>query len=64
MSDSVCFSAQVARVQTLVDGGLRVTLDLPEDSVVAVAQLMEFKRLRIYLQVECKPDASESGQAM
>ena len=38
------FSGEVFKVQTLVDGGLRVTLDLPETAIAEVAQLMECKR--------------------
>jgi ribonucleotide reductase alpha subunit len=36
--------AAVAKIQTLVDGGLRVTLDLPESAIVEVAWLMACKR--------------------
>jgi hypothetical protein len=36
--------AAVAKVQTLVDGGLRVTLDLSESEIVAAAWLMTCKR--------------------
>jgi len=45
------FDAQVYKVQTLVDGGLRVTLDLPEDAIAQAAALMECKRLEIALKV-------------
>lgn len=50
------FTATVYKVQTLVDGGLRVTLDLPESAIAEVAALMECKRqetsLRIIANVE------------
>jgi len=38
-------------VTTLVDGGLRVTLDLPEDAIVQAAQLMELRRLGVNVKV-------------
>jgi hypothetical protein len=43
VTESATFTAQVARVQTLADGGLRVTLDLPEHEIEAAAMLMAFK---------------------
>lgn len=36
--------AAVSKIQTLVDGGLRVTLDLPESAIVEAAWLMVCKR--------------------
>jgi len=38
------FVASVAKVNTLADLGIRVTLDLPEDSIVEAAWLMSVKR--------------------
>ncbi len=38
------FDAAVFKVQTLVDGGIRVTLDLPETAIAQAAMLMECKR--------------------
>ena len=52
--DDLRFQAIVARVQTLADNGLRVTLDLPEQAVVEAAQLMELKRLGAVLDVTVK----------
>jgi hypothetical protein len=48
------FQATVARVQTLADGGLRVTLDLPETAVMEAAQLMECKRFGVVLDILAK----------
>lgn len=42
---AITFDAIVEKVQTLVDMGLRVTLDLPEDAVTQAAQLMELRRI-------------------
>lgn len=50
------FSASVEKVQTLVDGGIRVTLDLPEDAIKQAAMLMECKREMIPLAVEIFAD--------
>lgn len=41
----ITFPAQVVKVQTLADGGLRLTLDLPETAILAAAHLMECKRV-------------------
>ena len=49
--DPINFDAIVARVQTLADGGLRVTLDLPEDAIEAAALLMALKREGVALKV-------------
>ncbi len=53
------FSATVASVKTLVDGGIRVTLDLPEDAIKQAAMLMECKREMIPLTVETKADTGQ-----
>jgi len=62
MSDTVKFWAVVQKVQTLADGGLRVTLDLPESAIMQAAELMVFKREAVVLQVECKRDNPDSRQ--
>ena len=38
--EAIEFVAAVNKVQTLADGGLRVTLDLPEDAIIQAAWLM------------------------
>jgi len=64
--DAITFSAQVARVQTLADGGLRFTLDAPESSVMQAAELMTCKRFGVVLQVTCEAleqdDDGEDGK--
>lgn len=57
MADPITFPAIVAKVQTLADGGIRVTLDLPEQAIMAAAELMACKREGVTLWVECKPDS-------
>lgn len=59
MGEVATFIAQVARVQTLADGGIRVTLDLPEDAIEQCAVLMAFKRFGVvgrvtYAPIDCK----------
>ena len=44
MSEPIEFHATIAKVQTLADGGIRLTLDLPETAIVQAAQLMEVRR--------------------
>lgn len=43
-SKPIVFDGVVQSVRTLVDGGLRVTFDLPEDAIEQVKLLMECKR--------------------
>ena len=47
----IVFQATVAKVQTMVDGGLRVAFDLPETAIAQVGQLMECKRKGVALNV-------------
>ena len=54
--DTLEFDAVVAKVQTLVDNGIRVTLDLPETAIEAAAVLMALKRqeraLKVSVEIE------------
>jgi hypothetical protein len=45
------FTAQVYKVQTLVDNGIRVTLDLAETETVTMAKLAECQRFGAVLKV-------------
>lgn len=51
------FVAEINRVATLVDGGIRVTLDLPETEIAAAAMLMECHRRGAVLRIAAEPDA-------
>jgi len=51
MSDAIEFTAQVYKVQTLVDNGIRVTLDLPETETLTMAKLAECQRFGVALQI-------------
>lgn len=55
-SDSVIrFTATIARVQTLADGGLRVILDMPESAVKSASVLMEARQAGAFLDVAAVP---------
>lgn len=54
------FTAIVAKVQTLADGGIRLTLDLPEQAIMQAAQLMVCKRVGAVLDVKAEADNGES----
>jgi len=54
--DALRFDAAMAKVQTLVDNGLRVTLDLPEQAIDAAAVLMAIKRQGLAIKVTVKID--------
>jgi hypothetical protein len=53
------FTAVVNKVQTLTDGGIRVTLDLPENAIMQMAQLAECKGWGAALNVVCTPEEKE-----
>lgn len=50
----ITFEAEVYKVQTLIDHGVRVTLDLPEDCIPQMAMLAECQREGIPLVFEAK----------
>jgi hypothetical protein len=52
--DRITFVASVAKVMTMVDCGIRISLDLPETAINVAAALMEAKRQGIALEVEIK----------
>jgi hypothetical protein len=58
---SIVFPAVVYKVQTLVDNGIRVTLDLPETAILSASQLMACQAKGITLQAELTP-VEESSQ--
>ena len=59
--DAIEFMAQVARITTLADGGIRVTFDLPEDAVMQAAELMTCKRFGVVLRVRCEEHKADDG---
>jgi hypothetical protein len=46
------FQAIVYKVQTLVDNGIRVTLDLPETAIAEMAKLAECQRDGVVLEIK------------
>ena len=62
----ITFTAAVDKVQTLADGGIRVTFDLPETAITEAALLMECKRTATPLKIACltmgNRDAIREGQ--
>lgn len=57
--NKIVFVASVASIKTLVDGGIRVTFDLPEDAIAQAAALMACRRDGIPLKVEVMADGDE-----
>ena len=49
--DEVSVVGAIAKVSTLADGGIRVTVDLPEDAVDVAAWLMEVRRAQEAIKV-------------
>lgn len=56
----ITFPATVYKVQTLVDEGVRVTLDLPEDCIPQMAMLAECKREGLPLVFRAAVDDPEN----
>jgi hypothetical protein len=52
-SHQIRFIAEVYKVQTVVDGGIRLTVNLPETAIAEAGLLMECKRQSIALDVVC-----------
>ena len=49
---AITFKAEVAKVQTMADGGVRVVLDLGEDGRRVMEALTECKQQGYYLAIE------------
>jgi hypothetical protein len=50
--EKIKFEAIVSKLQTLADGGIRVTLDMSENAIPEMAMLAETKRQGIALVFE------------
>lgn len=55
--DKIQIVGQVYKVQTLVDGGIRVTIDLPETAVNVMAQLAQLQISGTAIKVTVTPDS-------
>lgn len=53
--ETINFKAQIYKVQTLVDGGLRITLDLPETALKQASQMIECKARHALLEIVALP---------
>jgi len=62
MSEAIEFTAQVFKVQTMVDNGIRVTLDLSEGETVTMAKLAECQRFGVVLQVSASAVQKDDGR--
>lgn len=64
MTEPITFDATVYKVQTIVDFGIRITLDLPDSAIIAAAQLMTVKRengiLHIIANADIQPKSEEA----
>ena len=51
MDDAIRFQAQVCKVQTMIDGGLRLTLDIGPIQPETIIQLIDARKPGIILEV-------------
>ena len=62
MGEAIRFQAQVQKVQTLADGGIRLTLDLAETEIQTATQMMQVKQAGALLEVAAVPvEAKQAG---
>lgn len=54
-SQVIRFSAQVSKVTTLADGGLRIVFDLAETEIEVAKQMMQVKQAGAILEVAAVP---------
>lgn len=59
---TVSFDCVVFKVQTLADGGLRVTLDLPEGATDAAKVLMDWRKEYLKASLEVTPKLDVLGR--
>lgn len=62
MSEAITTTVNVARVQTMADGGLRFIFDAPETETYQAAQFMECKRFGIVGTLTFEPIERELEQ--
>jgi hypothetical protein len=63
MSEPIRFIASVFKVQTLVDFGLRITFDLPQDQIMQAAMLMECHKMGVVLDIDATPVIQDKTSA-
>jgi hypothetical protein len=52
LSEPIRCIANVYKVSTLADHGIRVTLDMPESEIMQAAMFMECQRMAVVLEIE------------
>ena len=62
LAEAIVFPAAVAKVQNMVDHGLRVTLDLSEGYIMQAAMLMECQRMGVVLEITATPITQNEAQ--
>jgi len=55
---TITFRAEVYKVQTLIDGGIRLTLDLPEEGADIMGDLAKCQQNGIILEIKATPSES------
>ena len=63
MAEAITFNCIVYKVQTLVDHGVRVSLDLPESAIMQASMFMECKRMGVVLTVSAIPIVQNENMA-
>jgi len=53
--DVIRFTAQVAKVTTLSDGGIRLTFDLPETAIETATKMMQARQAGAGLEIAAIP---------
>ena len=59
---AIRFVAQVVKVQTLADGGLRLRLDFSESEIETAMHLMECKRRGAVLEIAAVPVIQDTNR--
>ena len=62
--DAIIFKAEISKIQTMADGGLRFIFDAGEKAIKEAAMLMECKRRGIYLNVEITEHEKQDFEAL
>ena len=62
MDDIIRFIAQVYKVSTLADGGIRITLDLPETEIETMSDLARVRQQGAVLEIAAVPVLQEGNR--
>jgi len=62
MTEPIKCHAVVYKVQSLVDHGMRITLDLPETEIMQMAMFAECQRMQVVLDIEATPQIANNSQ--